>query len=414
MTALTDAINQNAPGKSQGLPAGFDDTGKYGTSTLTPAPAGFTALTGWAVVYPQAGAALSPNAASDTVQVQGFTTYVHLTNGSWVQVQNQASDPLTGSNYVANFANDSHKPFTVNTTSGGVTTLNAPPAGYNDHFFPQQRGTYAAGTVDGVFVEAQMKTNDPNANLVAQLGADWWRSSSAPYVAGFGNNPVVGGNDFVKLTTSYQSVYYTSLSAAQLSADPPPGLSATSATTTTPTTPTTPTAGGATTTPATPTTPTAGGATTTPATPTTPIAGGATTTPATPTTPTAGGATTTPTTPTTTAGGATTTPATPTTPTTGGATTTPATPATPTAGGHHWHHSAGGGVFGGAGGQTLASHFASQANTAPATSASTAKTIALLQQSMAGGFDNGAVSSCLASQAASRLHGQSFLATPNH
>ncbi|MBN9000707.1 MAG: hypothetical protein J0H75_01100, partial [Rhizobiales bacterium] len=69
-----------------------------------------------------------------------------------------------------------------------------------------------------------MKTDDPNANLVANIGADWWRSASAPYVDGFANNPSPGMSDWVKLTTDYQTLYFTSLSAEQLRADPPPGL----------------------------------------------------------------------------------------------------------------------------------------------------------------------------------------------
>jgi len=69
-----------------------------------------------------------------------------------------------------------------------------------------------------------MKTNDPNANLVAQIGADWWLNSTAPYVSGFANNPVVGGNDFIKLTTEWKTLYYTSLSPQQLEADPPADL----------------------------------------------------------------------------------------------------------------------------------------------------------------------------------------------
>ncbi|WFU38859.1 hypothetical protein QA640_31300 [Bradyrhizobium sp. CB82] len=83
-----------------------------------------------------------------------------------------------------------------------------------------------------------MKTNDPSANLVAQIGADWWLNSTAQYSTSVNNNPVVGGGDFVKLTTQWQTVSYSSLSATQLKADPPPGLEPDPTTPTTPTTPT--------------------------------------------------------------------------------------------------------------------------------------------------------------------------------
>jgi hypothetical protein len=246
LTALQEAINQNTPGNSQGLPEGLTwDKGDYGTTTLTPAPSGFSAVTGWGQVYQEAGASVSPNAATDTVQIADYTTYVHLTNGSWVEVQNQAQGGIGGAHYVADFANNANIPLKEQTLSDGSVSLDAPPAGYNDHFWPTSRGTYTPGTVDGVFVEANMKTNDPSANLVAQLGADWWRSSTATFVNGFGNNPAVGGDNLTKLTTQWQTLYYTSLSAAQLQADPPPGLATGSTSTTPPATSTTPPGTGA-------------------------------------------------------------------------------------------------------------------------------------------------------------------------
>jgi hypothetical protein len=167
---------------------------------------------------------VSQNAASNTVQIAEFTTYVHLTDGSWVEVQNQAQDGISGAHYVADFSGDAHVPWTEQKLPDGSLSVDAPQVGYNDHFWPKARGTYTPGTVDGVFVEAAMKTNDPSANLVAQIGADWWLNSTAPYVSGFANNPVVGGNNFTKLTTQWQTLYYTSLSPQQLQADPPPDL----------------------------------------------------------------------------------------------------------------------------------------------------------------------------------------------
>jgi hypothetical protein len=233
-SALTDAIYQNTRGNSQGYPAGLSwDTGVYGTSTLTPAPSGFSSLTGWGVIYPEAGAPVSANAASDTVQIANYTTYVHLTNGSWAEVQNQAQDGIGGAHYVADFSGNANVPWTEQKLSDGSVSVDAPQVGYNDHFWPGVRGTYTPGTVDGVFIEANMKTNDASANLVAQLGADWWLNSTAQYVSGFANNPVVGGSDFTKLTTQWQTLYYTSLSPQQLTADPPPGLQTASAPVTT-------------------------------------------------------------------------------------------------------------------------------------------------------------------------------------
>jgi len=43
--------------------------------------------------------------------------------------------------------------------------IGAPPVGYNDHFWPTKRGTYAAGSVNGVYVQMDIRTNDPNMSF---------------------------------------------------------------------------------------------------------------------------------------------------------------------------------------------------------------------------------------------------------
>jgi hypothetical protein len=239
MSTLTDAIYQNTVGNSQGYPVGVPTSWSWysGTDTVpgnTP-PSNFTSVTGWGVVYPEAGAPADSN-PSASVQIEDFQTYVHLTSGAWVLVQNQSANPITGAHYLADFSGNPSVAWNETTLSDGSASVDAPQSGYNDHFWPDARGTYAPGTVDGVFVEASMKTNDPNENLVASLGADWWLNSSAPFVSGFSNNPGAGQSDWVKLTTQYQSLYFTSLSPQELAADPPPGLQTTSSSTTPPVT----------------------------------------------------------------------------------------------------------------------------------------------------------------------------------
>jgi len=225
---LTDAIYQNTVGNSEGFPQGVPQGYDWysGTNTIVgdKPPSDFTSVTGWGQVYPQAGAAATTN-ASASVQVANFKTYVHLTSGGWVLVQDQSSNPIAGAHYTADFSGAANVAWNEKTLADGSMIMDAPRSGYNDHFWPGARGTYGAGTIDGVFVEAQMKTNDPNANLVANIGADWWRSASAPYVDGFANNPSPGMSDWVKLTTDYKTLYFSSMSPAKLQADPPPGLS---------------------------------------------------------------------------------------------------------------------------------------------------------------------------------------------
>jgi hypothetical protein len=218
-TALSEAIRQNTPGNSEGQPLGLSWDKGFHIVTPKP-PSGFSAVTGWGQIYQEAGAPVSPNAESHTVQIENFATYVHLVNGSWVRVQNQEQDRIGGAHYVADFSGG-NIPWSAQSLPDGSVSADAPPAGYNDHFWPGVRGTYTPGAVDGVFVEADMKTDDPSANLVASIGADWWRDSAAQFVSGFANNPGVGQSNWVKLSTKWQTLYFSSLSPQQLAADPP-------------------------------------------------------------------------------------------------------------------------------------------------------------------------------------------------
>ena len=47
---------------------------------------------------------------------------------------------------------------------------------------------------------------------------------TAQFVGDFKNNPVVGGNNFIRLTTRWQTLYYTSLSPHELEANQPAHL----------------------------------------------------------------------------------------------------------------------------------------------------------------------------------------------
>ena len=67
-----------------------------------------------------------------------------------------------------------------------------------------------------------MRVTDPNLNLIAQLGADWWRDVNAPFYSDFRNNPGVGTNNWVELSTEWKTMGYYSSTTAQFQANPPP------------------------------------------------------------------------------------------------------------------------------------------------------------------------------------------------
>lgn len=220
MNSLTDAIDQNTRADETvyplGVPSDFPWYGGAVPGSLP--PDGYSAVTGWGQIYPEAGASVSANTHAQ-VQIRDFTSFVLLNTGQWVEVQSQATDPVIGAHYLADFANNTSVPWT-STTRGGAVTADAPANGYNDHFYPETFASFAPGTVEGVFVEAQMRTTSHTAQLVANLGADWWANANAV----FPNNAGAAASNWELLTVHWQQFYATSLTTAQLEADPPPGL----------------------------------------------------------------------------------------------------------------------------------------------------------------------------------------------
>jgi hypothetical protein len=191
-----------------------------------PPPSDFTALTGWGQVYPQNGATNVPA----NVYVRNFRTYVHLIGSGWRLVQDQLTNSVVGGHFVADFSSNAANSMMITRQPDGSVRMASPKDRFNDHFWIDPRGTYAAGTIDGVFVMAEMRIDRPEANLIANLGADWWRTATAAYVDPVGtNNPGVGMSSWVKLTTNYQYLFFTNLTKSQLEADPPPPLASLSA-----------------------------------------------------------------------------------------------------------------------------------------------------------------------------------------
>src|ERR1700736_2748545 len=227
-TSTSDIIRQNTLGMSDGFPAGVPTSynwyqGWNGDGQNAP-PADFTSVTGWGQVYQKVGAPADSN-PNATVEVANARTYVHLTStGQWVLVQDQATDPLAGGHFVTDFSGNAAIPLNVSAGSNGSTVLDAPPSGYNDHFWPSARGTYAPGAVDGVYVQMDMRATDPNSNLVASVGADWWRDANAPYLDDHSTNPGAGSSNWVQLSTQWHTLGFYSGSTAQFQGDLPPPL----------------------------------------------------------------------------------------------------------------------------------------------------------------------------------------------
>jgi hypothetical protein len=225
--SISDIIAQNTVSNSGARPAGVPTSyswynGKSGSASASAPPSGFTSVTSWGQVYQEAGGSsyYNPNA---TVDIANAKTYVHLkATGEWVLVQSQATSSIAGGHFVNDFSGNSAISMKLTKSADGTVAMAAPPAGYNDHFWPTSRGVYPADAIDGVYVQMDIKVSDPNMDLVANIGADWWRSASAQFVNGFGNNPGVGMNNWAKLSTDWTTLGYYSLSTSQFQASPPP------------------------------------------------------------------------------------------------------------------------------------------------------------------------------------------------
>lgn len=226
--SIADVIAQNTAGQSEGHPVGVPSSWDWYAGVYKPAgnsapPSDFTAVTGWGAVYQEVGepAYTNPNAK---VEVANAKTYVHLKTGEWVLVQDQSTNQLAGGHFYTDLAGNVAIPMTTSALSNGGIAFSTPPTGYNDHFWSTSRGTYPANMVDAVYVQMDMRVTDPNLNLIAIVGADWWRSPSAPYASDFSNNPAAGTSNWAELSTQWTTLGFYSSTTAQFQADLPPPL----------------------------------------------------------------------------------------------------------------------------------------------------------------------------------------------
>ncbi|MHC2538681.1 hypothetical protein [Bradyrhizobium diazoefficiens] len=226
--SISDLIKQNTPGNSEGFPAGVPPSYNWyqgwNDGGLWSPPADFTAVEGWGQVYPKVGSPpySNPDAA---VEVANAKTYVRIKHaGEWTLVQDQSRTQLTGGHFVPDFVGNVAIPMKATPLGGATIAFDAPPAGYNNHFWYKARGTYPAGAVDAVYVQMEMRVTDPNLHLVAMVGADWWRDARAPYLDDHSNNPGVGGSNWIELSTQWKTIGFYSMSADGFRTSPAPPL----------------------------------------------------------------------------------------------------------------------------------------------------------------------------------------------
>lgn len=235
ISPILDAIDQNTPGQSQGYPFGVPRNyawyrGSHKPPGASSPPSDFTAVTGWGQVYPKAGAPEYTNPDGGIV-VANAKTYVHLSGTcEWILIQDQSAHGIAGDHFVSDFKPKPAPPMKLSTQPDGSVAIGFPPVGYNNHFWIIDRGTYPAGSVDGVYVEMDMKINDASMKFVANVGADWWRDASSTFLRNFANNPGAGMSNWVELSTDWSTLRFYSWSTHRLLMNPPPPLAETAPT----------------------------------------------------------------------------------------------------------------------------------------------------------------------------------------
>jgi hypothetical protein len=192
--------------------------------------AGYSAITGWGVIYADANAG-EPPAGTVRVELKNLETYVwSISQTKWLRVQ--ATVQVTGGHYFEDFANNaSIDPDWQTEPDGGISS--GMVTGYNLHIFPSSRSAVTASDIGGVYVTYDARligANAGSARYLADAGADWWQTTTAPYPGNTG----VGMGRYTYLAPNWTAIdFYTggvygpaayppAWTAAQLAASNPP------------------------------------------------------------------------------------------------------------------------------------------------------------------------------------------------
>jgi hypothetical protein len=182
-----------------------------------------SAMTSWIIVYQEAVAlhgAAKPTVAC-TISTRKWQSWVHLKTGGWKLMQSIPDmTKLTMSHLNPAQSASVNPPATVTANADGSQSWAGPGVNAINHGWPDARGAFNQGTVDGAFSYFEIKVDKTGANLIAASGIDWWETPSAPWPQNTGYSQSI----WKRLTTDWQIITGCSLDPAILQKDPPPPL----------------------------------------------------------------------------------------------------------------------------------------------------------------------------------------------
>ncbi len=189
-------------------------------------PKDFKAMMTWGQLYE----AEQGNPASNTrVQIRNIKAYLlSKQDNKWHLLQN--SKGVEGAAYREDFAGDANKPADVRNEPDGTVSAKAGD-GHNYHFWTKGgRSSIDPNYVDGIFttVEARLIVDDASkpddrtqARYLLNIGGDYWLNLDAGW-DNFNTNGGIATGRFKYVTTDWQAFNMTTLSAEQISNNPPP------------------------------------------------------------------------------------------------------------------------------------------------------------------------------------------------
>lgn len=215
--------NEGAP---HGVPPSYDfSSGPF--VGMGNSPAGNTALEFWGDLYVGPGGNPATNTLVNIKNVQLF--WLQTSTSTWHVTSIAASD-LDSDNFSEDFTVDYSTPVTIRTEGDGSFSFKA-VSGKVSHFFaPYPRVSINPSDFGGVVIVAEARLILDNgagiddrsiASFLLGVGADYYPTTTS---AGIENNPGVAGGKFKYVQDDWRSVCMTTLSLADLTANPPTGL----------------------------------------------------------------------------------------------------------------------------------------------------------------------------------------------
>jgi hypothetical protein len=192
-------------------------------------PKDWNAFTSWGQVYVEQG--WNPSAASNTrVQIRNQEAwYLSKSTGQWRLLQKVTR--VDGAAFREDFSNNTAQPADVRdeTNNGGGISVTA-GNGWNFHFWTN-RVNLDPNDIKGIYtqVQARLVLKNPDgmddrasSRYLVNDGADYWRSLTAPWAADWSNNGGVASGRLKFVKNNWQNFSMTTLSATELSQNPPP------------------------------------------------------------------------------------------------------------------------------------------------------------------------------------------------